>query len=70
MDLSLLIPTADDFCVFCGCPILKFPDAVLVPDGLGGDAWWHMTCRDIVIPFLQFRADWEADEDLAADARA
>jgi hypothetical protein len=51
-DWNSLIPRAGDRCSFCGHAILAVADAVLVPDDLGAAAWWHMQCRDIVIPLL------------------
>jgi hypothetical protein len=48
----VLIPEDTARCLFCGRVILRAREAVLVPDGRGRAQWWHMPCRDIVMPLI------------------
>lgn len=43
------IPHEDDRCASCGAVIAPDPEAVLVPDEVGGARWWHLRCRDAML---------------------
>ena len=52
MDYFLPSPSSTDRCVVCDLPILPNREYVHTYDGLGRACWWHMACRDRMIPFL------------------
>jgi hypothetical protein len=57
MDPLSLIPRYDDRCAFCGQLIVPDAEAVLVHDCEETAQWWHMRCRDMLIPTLIGESD-------------
>lgn len=55
-----LMPREHDRCRYCGQIMGGGEEAVLVSDALGAAHWWHMGCRDLVIPTLLGRDDDDA----------
>lgn len=70
MKWNSLIPGRDDRCSFCGGVMLATLEAVLVPDDLGTAAWWHMRCRDAVLPLLAGERGADTDDVPTQEATA
>jgi hypothetical protein len=52
MEYFLPYPNSTDRCAISDLPILPSADYVQTYDELGRTPWWHMTCRDRMIPYL------------------
>jgi hypothetical protein len=52
MDYFLPSPSSTDRCALCDLLILPGSYYVHTYDELGRAQWWHMTCRDRMLPFL------------------
>lgn len=57
MESYLPTPTSSDRCALCELSILPTTHYVHTYDELGRAQWWHMTCRDRMIPFLLVERD-------------
>ena len=52
MEIFWPTPGDNDTCALCNLVIDPSTDSVLTWDDGGNPLWWHMTCRDRMIPFL------------------
>jgi hypothetical protein len=64
------VPEPDDRCALCGGPILPNPQYVLTFDAEGERLWWHMACRDVMIPVLASRPTVYGREPAGEDVKS
>ena len=64
MDTLLPRPTTDDRCALCNLPVLPGAQYVLTYDDAGDMLWWHMACRDVMIPLLLGDLDYKVRQPL------
>jgi hypothetical protein len=57
MEIFWPAPQDHDTCALCNRVVDQSTDYVLTWDEAGNTLWWHMTCRDRMIPVLLAERD-------------